>query len=270
MLKAITSTQNKFIKQLTKLKEKSRERKKTGQFIIEGFRELELCVAGAYQLECVLFVPDIVAAEKIVQMISTEIELIEISLEVYHKLAYRDSTEGVITLARSKNHTLDTIQLEKENPLILVAESPEKPGNIGAILRTADAASVDAVLIANPTSDLYNPNSIRSSVGCVFTNQIAMASSDEIIAFLKAKNIAIFCAALTETSENYLEQDYTSATAIVVGTEATGLTEVWLEQATQNIVIPMRGKIDSMNVSVATGILIFEAVRQRSLSIQKN
>ena len=147
----------------------------------------------------------------------------------------------------------------------MVAEAPEKPGNIGALLRTADAANVDAVIIANPRTDLYNPNIIRSSVGCVFTNQIATGTTDEIIAYLKRNNINIFCAAL-QASVNYHSQDFTNATAIVVGTEATGLTSNWLENSTQNIIIPMQGAIDSMNVSVSAAIIIFEAKRQRQFN----
>ena len=157
---------------------------------------------------------------------------------------------------------MQSIKFETKNPLILIAEAPEKPGNIGAILRTADAAKVDAVFIANPKTDLYNPNIIRSSVGCVFTNQIATGSTSEIIDFLKKNNISIYAAAL-QASKPYHQIDFTQSTAIVVGTEATGLSEEWRESSTQNIIIPMSGEIDSMNVSVAAGILIFEAKRQR-------
>ena len=132
-------------------------------------------------------------------------------------------------------------------------------------MRTADAANVDAVIIANPKTDLYNPNIIRSSVGCVFTNQIATGTTEDIIQFLKSQKINIYCAAL-QTSDNYHIQDFTKPTAIVVGTEATGLSNQWLENATQNIIIPMQGEIDSMNVSVAAGILIFEAKRQRQFN----
>ena len=152
------------------------------------------------------------------------------------------------------------------NPLILVLESIEKPGNIGAMLRTADAAKVDAVFVADAKTDMYNPNIIRSSVGCLFTNQIAVGSSVEIINFLNQNKIAIFGAAL-QNSEPYYEQDFEQPSAIVVGTEATGLTQIWREAATQNIIIPMQGKIDSMNVSVAAAILIFEAKRQRKFRI---
>ncbi|NQY06711.1 MAG: RNA methyltransferase, partial [Flavobacteriaceae bacterium] len=189
----------------------------------------------------------------------------EISQEVYKKIAYRDSTEGIIALIKTKNHTLDAELIKAENPLILIAEAPEKPGNIGALLRTADAANVDLVCIANPKTDLYNPNIIRSSVGCLFTNTVAIGSTAEIISFLNDKQIHIYAATL-QNSNNYHEVDFTEASAIVVGTEATGLSEEWRTAATKNINIPMQGEIDSMNVSVAAGILIFEAKRQRNFN----
>ncbi|RCW92242.1 TrmH family RNA methyltransferase [Winogradskyella arenosi] len=262
MAKSISSVQNPLIKQLVLLKEKSRQRKKSGQFLIEGKRELSLAIKGGYSIESLLFFPDLFSESEAKAMSSYDVEIIEISKEVFQKLAHRDTTEGVIAVVNTKKHTLDHLKLTSKNPLILVAEAPEKPGNIGALLRTADAANVDAVIIANPKSDLYNPNIIRSSVGCVFTTEIAMASSEEAIAFLKRYNFNIYSAILQE-SKPYHTQDYTLPTAVVVGTEATGLTQEWRDAATQNISIPMQGVIDSMNVSVAAGILIFEAKRQR-------
>lgn len=261
-MKEITSSQNTYIKQLVQLKDKSRERKKTGEFLIEGEREISLALKGGYELETVLFYPELFSEEKLNDFAPHPFDTIEISKDVYQKLAYRDTTEGVLAVAKSKENDLTDLNFDKENPLVLVAEAPEKPGNIGAILRTADAANVDAVIIANPKTDLYNPNIIRSSVGCVFTNTIATGTITEIIAFLKANNFNMYCAAL-QASVNYHTQDFTKPTAIIVGTEATGLSNEWLENATQNIIIPMQGEIDSMNVSVAAGILIFEAKRQR-------
>jgi TrmH family RNA methyltransferase len=143
-----------------------------------------------------------------------------------------------------------------------VAEAPEKPGNIGALLRTADAANLDAVFIANPKTDLYNPNIIRSSVGCVFSRKIFLADTPTIIAFLKENGIVLYCAALS-ASKPYTEVDFKGPSAIVVGTEHCGLSEEWLRDSAQNIIIPMEGAIDSMNVSVSAAILIFEAKRQR-------
>ncbi|PQV46887.1 TrmH family RNA methyltransferase [Jejuia pallidilutea] len=263
LTKSINSTQNAFVKHLVQLKDKSRERKKTNTFLIEGQREISLALKGGYKLETILFYPDLFPEEKLKDFKTDSTNSIEISKDVYQKLAYRDTTEGLLAVAKSKSNSLDDLKLETDTPLILVIEAPEKPGNIGAILRTADAASVDAVIIANPKTDLYNPNIIRSSVGCVFTNAIATGSTTEIITFLKQKHITIYCAAL-QASVDYYTQDFKKPTAIVVGTEATGLSEQWLENATKNIIIPMQGEIDSMNVSVAAGILIFEAKRQRN------
>ncbi|WP_034059702.1 TrmH family RNA methyltransferase [Lacinutrix jangbogonensis] len=260
--KQINSTQNALVKQIVLLKEKSRERKKTGLFLIEGAREIELAIKGNYTLKSILFYAELFSAENLKNLAIDNTEIIEISKDVYQKIAYRETTEGIIAIAESKENSIKNLNFNNNNPLILVAEAPEKPGNIGAILRTADAANVDAVIIANPKTDLYNPNIIRSSVGCVFTNQIATGSTKDIITFLKTKKINIYSAILQESQE-YYKQDYTKPTAIVVGTEATGLSEAWRAAAKQNISIPMQGAIDSMNVSVAAGVLIFEAKRQR-------
>tara|TARA_R110000796_G_scaffold252631_1_gene389209 strand:- start:95088 stop:95897 length:810 start_codon:yes stop_codon:yes gene_type:complete len=267
LIKEISSLQNPLIKKVLVLKEKSRERKKTGEFILEGLRELQLAVKSNYTIQILFFNADIISEEKINSSISTlkqTPELIKVSKEVYQKIAYRETTEGVLALVKSKSHLLSDLKFSNKKPLILVAEAPEKPGNIGALLRTADAAKLDAVIIANPKGDIYNPNIIRSSVGCVFTNTIAIGSSEEVINFLKKENISIYCAALT-ASEKYTKTNFSNASAIVVGTEATGLSEEWLSNSTQNIIIPMEGEIDSMNVSVSAAIVIFEAKRQRAL-----
>lgn len=265
MHKSITSIHNPLIKQIVLLQSKSRERRKTGLFIIEGLRELRLALKGGYNIQTILFCPDIISKETLdveLELNDNTVEYIEINSEVYTKLAYRGSTEGVIAIAHGKDLDISKLKFDVENPLILIAEAPEKPGNIGALLRTADAANVDAVIIANPKTDLYNPNIIRNSIGCLFTNAIATGSTEEIIAFLKKQSIHIYCAAL-QASVPYHIIDFTQASAIVVGTEDSGLSDTWRENSNQNIIIPMGGEIDSMNVSVAAGILIFEAKRQR-------
>ncbi|RKS98792.1 RNA methyltransferase [Flavobacterium sp. 123] len=259
-MKQITSIQNPFIKSLVLLQEKAKARKQSGTFLIEGQREISIAIKGGYEIETLLFLPEI-CSETEARKLSKSADLIEINKEIYQKLAYRDTTEGVLAVAKTKSTQLSDLKLS-DNPLILVAEAPEKPGNIGALLRTADAANLDAVIIANPKSDLYNPNIVRSSVGCLFTNQIATGTTAEIIAFLKERKINFYCATL-QNSNPYHVEDYTKPTALVVGTEATGLTQEWRDAATQNIIIPMQGEIDSMNVSVAAAILIFEAKRQR-------
>lgn len=257
-MKQITSAQNSFIKSLIQLQEKAKARKQLGTFLIEGMREIELAIKGNYEIETILFLPELVSNNQITKLTDNPIE---ISKEVYQKLAYRDTTEGILAVAKTKSLQLADLKLS-ENPLILVMEAIEKPGNIGAVLRTCDAAKIDAVIIANPKTDLYNPNIVRSSVGCLFTNQIATGSTEEVIDYLMQKNINFYSATL-QNSTSYHTQNYTLPTALVVGTEATGLSELWRKKATQNIIIPMQGEIDSMNVSVAAAILIFEAKRQR-------
>jgi TrmH family RNA methyltransferase len=259
-MKQITSAQNSFIKSLIQLQEKAKARKQSGTFLIEGMREIELAIKGNYEIETILFLPELVSNNQITKLTDNPIE---ISKEVYQKLAYRDTTEGILAVAKTKSLQLADLKLS-ENPLILVMEAIEKPGNIGAVLRTCDAAKIDAVIIANPKTDLYNPNIVRSSVGCLFTNQIATGSTEEVIDYLIQKNINFYSATL-QNSTSYHTQNYTLPTALVVGTEASGLSELWRKKATQNIIIPMQGEIDSMNVSVAAAILIFEAKRQRGL-----
>lgn len=269
MHKEITSVKNNIIKDVVQLQSKSRVRKNTGQFVIEGKREIFLAIKGNYKILHILFCDEIYKETELdsfqIAITGLQVGQIKISKEVYQKIAQRDSTEGIIAVAESKNFNLSFLKLKTESPLVLVAEAPEKPGNIGALLRTADAANLDAVLIANPKTDMFNPNIIRSSVGCLFTNQIATGTTSEIIMFLKQHNIAIYCAALT-ASKPYQTLNYKKATAFVVGTEATGLSNEWLKNATQNIIIPMQGQIDSLNVSVSAAILIFEAKRQRNFT----
>ena len=263
----IKSLHNPLVKKVLLLREKSRERKKQGCFVLEGKKELEMALKGGYILEQLFFYGDVVPREAVLALISTTEPRpmpISVSREVYRKLAYRESTEGVIALARCKSHALGDLDLPSTNPLILVAQSPEKPGNIGALLRTADGAGLGAVIIADPKTDLYNPNIVRSSLGALFTNQIAMGGSGEVIHFLKSRGIPIYGAALG-ASVPYDQIDFTGPSAIVVGTESTGLTQDWLAHTERDILIPMEGEIDSLNLSVSAAILIFEAKRQRAL-----
>ena len=260
-MQQITSLQNPLVKYLFTLTQKSKQRKEQQQFLIEGKREISLALEAGYLIEQLFICPDILSEVEVEKLFSGY-KCTAISTQVYEKLTYRSSTEGILALAQCKNHALSGVEFQKAHPLVLVAEAHEKPGNIGALLRTADAAGIDAVYIANPKTDLYNPNIIRSSVGTVFTVPIFMGSSEEIRSHLQQQGFAIYCAALT-ASQPYDQVSYKGRTAIVVGTEDTGLSPTWLKASTQNIIIPMQGKIDSMNVSVSAAILIFEAVRQR-------
>ena len=266
MLKNISSFQNSLVKKILLLQEKSKERKKNSLFIIEGKREIKLAIKGGYKMNTLLYCSDIISESEVSNLLNIDFNnRIEISFEVYKKIAYRTSTEGIIAISESKNLAISDLKLKDHHQLILVAEAPEKPGNIGAILRTADAANIDAVIIANPKTDLYNPNIIRSSIGCVFTNTIAIGNTPEIITFLKNNNISIYSAILQE-SEPYYTCNFKESTAIIVGTESTGLSQQWRDDSKKNIHIPMQGEIDSMNVSVAAGILLFEVKKQRNFN----
>lgn len=268
MHKSISSLQNPIIKQFLLLQEKSRERRKQSKFVLEGVREIGLALEAGYVIDTLFYCETLVSRDQmhlLQQQLSENTQLIQVSDAVYERMAYRGSTEGMLALVHQQEHGLGRLNFSNDRPLVLVAEAPEKPGNIGALLRTADAANLDAVIIANPKTDVYNPNIIRSSVGCLFSNTVVTGTTEEIIAFLKEKNIAIYCAAL-QASQPYHQMNFQEPCAIVVGTEATGLSEAWLDHSDQNIIIPMQGAIDSMNVSVAAGILIFEAKRQRNFS----
>ena len=265
MVKTISSLQNPFIKQLVQLKEKSKLRKQTGLFVIEGKRELSLAIKSNYNIETLYYYANLFSASEAASLETYGIDVIEITKAVYEKVAHRETTEGIIAVAKTRDLSLKNLDLKTKKPLILVAEAPEKPGNIGALLRTADAANIDAIIIANPLTDLYNPNIIRSSVGGVFTVPIAMGTSEEVIAYLKKQDISIYAATLQD-SVAYDSINFINASAIVVGTESAGLSQIWRDASTTNIQIPMQGKIDSMNVSVAAGILVFEAKRQRKSS----
>ena len=188
-------------------------------------------------------------------------KVFQVSRNVYEKIAYRGSTEGIIAEMKYKERRLEDIKLS-ENPLVIVLESVEKPGNLGAVLRSADAAGADAVIICDPLTDLYNPNLIRASIGAIFSRQVAAATSEETISWLKANNIQILTAQLQDSSL-YYDTPMTGPTAIVMGTESTGLTDIWRKSADKHIRIPMLGALDSLNVSVSAAILLVEAVRQR-------
>ena len=269
-IESITSAQNPKIKDLLALQEKSKERRKKGLFVVEGRRELLHCIESGFEPYTMFICRDIISDQDldvIVKAIEERfrglpVQVIEIPQHLYDKVAYRGGTEGVIAELRCKEMSLEALKLRKD-PLVVVLEAVEKPGNLGAVLRSADASGVDAVIVCDPLTDMYNPNLIRSSIGAIFTVPVATASSEETIKWLKANGIKIYTAQLQD-SEWYYDTDMKGGTAIVMGTEATGLTTAWRKAADAHIKIPMLGKLDSLNVSVSAAILMFEAVRQRN------
>ena len=255
----ITSPQNERIKHLVQLQQKSSLRRQEGLFVVEGRRELLHCINADYEVKTIFV--DNQKNDALLDIDSKNAEIIEVSPKVYEKIAYRESTEGVVAIVKARKNTLQDFA-QQENPLYVVIEAVEKPGNLGAILRSADAAGVDGVIICDPLTDLYNPNLIRASIGAIFTVPTVVCISEECIAWLKKNKIQILTAQLQDSSL-YYDIDMKKATAIVMGTEATGLTQQWREAADKHIRIPMCGKLDSLNVSVSSAILMFEAIRQR-------
>lgn len=257
MTEYITSSANPKFKRLIALLQKSSERRESALFRVEGVREISHCIEAGYKPDCIFFCPDIVSEETLPQC-----RHFALSAGLYAKAAYREGTEGAIGVFQAIEHPLSSLHL-KDNPLIAVLESVEKPGNLGAVLRTCDAAGADALIICDPRTDLYNPNLIRASIGAVFTVSTAVCTTAQAITFLKSKGIRILTAQLQDSSL-YYDCPMTKGTAIVMGTEATGLSDEWRQAADAHIRIPMLGKLDSLNVSVSAAILLYEAVRQRN------
>ncbi len=267
-IETITSANNPKIKTLSNLLEKSRLRKEMNLFVVEGYREVERGIEAGFLPKTLFLCGEIMGEEKLhalsklAEKANPKCGMVLVPAFLYTKIAYRGGTEGVTAEFECQERKLEDIWLSRQ-PLIAVLEAVEKPGNLGAILRSADAAGADAVIICDPLTDLYNPNIVRSSTGAIFSRQIAIASSEETINWLKQKGIKIYTAQLQD-SQPYYNTDMTCGTAIVMGTEATGLTDLWRTAADAHIRIPMAGQADSLNVSVSASILLFEAVRQRS------
>lgn len=263
----ISSTQNPKIKTLLLLQQKSSVRREQRLFVVEGRRELMHCLSQGYRVDTLFICPGILTAEAEYDSLMSSLSschTVRVSSTLYDRIAYRGGTEGIIATVHTKSHGLDTLPSPQPGhaPLYVVLESVEKPGNLGAILRSADAAGVDAVIVCDPLTDLYNPNLIRASLGGFFSVPTVVCTGTDCIAHFKRNGIRILTAQLQDSSL-YYDTDMTQPTAIVMGTEATGLTPQWREAADAHIRIPMLGILDSLNVSVSAAILMFEAVRQR-------
>ncbi len=260
----ITSQHNPKIKHLLQLQQKSSLRRSEGLFVVEGRRELMHCMTAGYEVDTVFILESEVTQE--MPALGDAVHVYTVSSQVYEKIAYRGTTEGIIAIVKTRHLSLNELSSKSatQSPLYVVLESVEKPGNLGAILRSADAAGVTAVIVCDPLTDLYNPNLIRSSIGAVFTVPVVACTSEACISFLKENGVQILTAQLQD-SHLYYDQDMTQPTAIVMGTEATGLTSQWREAADAHIRIPMLGRLDSLNVSVSAAILMYEAIRQRKI-----
>ena len=261
----ITSLQNPRIKQLVRLRER-RERDEAGVFIVEGYREiLRALDQGAKPVEFYVS-PDWFLGENepalIARAEAAGARIFELTKEAFAKVAYRERPDGLLALIPQWRTKLDELELS-DPPFLLVVEAIEKPGNLGTILRSADAAGVDAVIVCDPVTDLFNPNVVRSSTGVLFAMPVAIATTEEVHAFLRAKGIRVV-ATTPSATKLYTKTDLTGSVALLMGSEQYGLSDFWLKEADARIRIPMAGQADSLNVAMATIITLFEAVRQRS------
>ncbi len=252
----ITSTQNLKIKNLVKLK-KASQRKKQGLILVEGEDEIKLALKSKFELEEIFYCPDF--GEKDIKKFKEKV--IEVNKEVFKRVSYREHPESLLAVFKTRQLKLEKIKLSK-NPLLVVLEGIEKPGNLGAILRTADVVGVDLLIVNDSKVDVYNPNVIRASRGAIFTTQLVSADLDDTISYLKKNKIQMFATALS-AKKDYTKVNLKKASAIILGTEADGLSKKWLDSADELIKIPMKGDMDSLNVSVSTAIMLFEALKQR-------
>ncbi len=255
----ITSLQNPRVKYIVKLREDKRQRKLDGLMLVEGYDELTLALSTGLKPQTVLTAPELAS----VSMDIPSAEIVTMTRAVFEKISYRDNPDGWLGIFPVPKTALEDLKLS-ESPLVIVAESVEKPGNLGAILRTADAAHVDAVIVCDPRVDLWNPNVVRASRGTIFTVPTVEADSPNALAFLKLRKMRVL-AATPSAEVLYTDVDLKEPIALAVGTEDEGLTDFWMRNADIKVKIPMLGKVNSLNVSIATALITYEAVRQRNL-----
>lgn len=265
MTENISSASNPRIRNILKLQTNSRDRREQELFVIEGYREIYRAMISGIEIRELYVCMDLDEQGRREEFTTTDnrIKVFEVTKNAFARIAYREGSDGLIAIAAMRKRSLSELKV-KPNPLILILESVEKPGNLGAIMRTADAAGVDAVIVCDPLTDIYNPNAIRSSVGCIFTRQVVTCTTREAIEWLKSMNIKSFAAALTKDAVPYLGIDFRGPAALVMGTESTGLSSEWLQESDVRVIIPMEGIADSLNVSISAAVLVFEAIRQRN------
>ena len=261
----ITSLRNDHVKSAIKLR-RGRHRRKLGQTLIDGVRELQRAIEAGVEVRevfvCRQLIQSAEALELCRQLENLSADLLEVNRPVFEKIAYGQRTDGLLAVAESREATLAQWQLP-DRPLLAVVERLEKPGNLGAILRSADGAGLSALIVADTQTDLFNPNVIRSSLGSVFSLPVCRAPSAEARHWLRDRQVTIY-AARVDADRDYTEVDWTLPAAVVLGAEATGLTDTWAGEDVTAIRLPMRGQVDSLNVSCAAAVLFYEALRQRS------
>lgn len=262
----ITSKQNAKIKSLANLRRR-REREREGLTLVDGFEELSCALDAGVVIRSLYYCPELMGGDdqraRLQELLQTGVEAYELSRDVFEKAAYREGPDGWLAVVPAPKTGLDQLKL-KQNPLLLIIEAVEKPGNIGAMLRTADAAGVDAVISVSSVTDWGNPNIIRASKGALFSVPVADAEPQQMIDWLRERSIAVI-ASTPDTTKLYTEPDLTGGVALTVGSEKYGHTKLWLDSATTKVRIPMFGKVNSLNVATSAALLVYESVRQRGI-----
>ncbi len=265
MMEEITSAQNPKIKRAVKLSDR-KERNETGLFLIEGYRELTRAVKGDVKIETLFLCRSLFLGSNeetlIIELQRQGVSIVACSEAVFRKLSYRDRPDGLVAIAHQMRHAFEDLKMTQASPFFVVAEAIEKPGNLGTILRSADAAGADGVIVCDRCTDIYNPNVVRASVGTLFTIPVIEATSDEVLRWLASHSIQIV-ASTPSAEKEFTQVDLTGGVAIAVGTEQLGLSSLWMESAHLRVRIPMRGVADSLNVATATTLLLYEVIRQR-------
>lgn len=260
-IQEITSVQNPRVKQVVKLGNR-RERRQSGLYVIDEAREVERAIACGQALASVFFCPDL-GGEPDRFTVPADVPRFVCPRAVFEKMAYRQHPGGVIAVAKQAGKTLAELRLG-DCPLVLVAAAIEKPANLGAMLRTADGVGVDAVLVCDPVTDVYNPNVISSSTGTFFSVPTVLTDTVDAIVWLREKGLQVVCTT-PDTDLLYTRVDLTRPTAVVMGSEKDGLPPEWLDASEVNVRIPMNGVADSLNVSVSAALVLYEALRQRTV-----
>lgn len=261
--KKISSIENKRLKDLIKLSKKSKFRNKTNLFIVEGLKEINASIENNYVIKSLFYDPTIIELKNINIPINTEV--IEVSKNIYKKISFRSSTEGIIAVTKRKNYTKEKIKINNKK-VVLILDGIEKPGNIGAILRTSQASNVDTIIITNKKCDIHNPNVIRSSVGSFFKTKIICMENNEALEFLKKNKFKIYASSFN-TDKIYSNENYNFPIALVFGSENEGISKFWKENSDKKIKIPMDNDIDSLNVSVSCAIILYEINRQSKFEL---
>lgn len=263
MLESITSVQNPRVKHLVRLRE-SAHRRRQGRFPVEGRRELERALAAGWPLETLYFCPEFfsegVETDLLEEAEDRGVEMVQMAAEPFRKAAYREHPDGFLAVAKAVRRDLADLVLSSP-PLLLVAAGVEKPGNLGALARTADAAGADALVVCDPVCDLFNPHAIRASQGSLFRLPVAAAGAEDVVRWLESGGVRVF-ATTPSAQKDLWEADYREPTAFILGAEATGLDPTWFARG-ESVRLPMRGLADSLNVSAMAAVALFEAVRQR-------